>query len=314
VDFTPNQVLVSCGAKHALFNLFQALLDPGDAVLIPAPYWVSYPAQVQLADAKAIPVYTSASSGFVPTREALRAAAGLALNAGTRPKAVVINSPSNPTGAGYSRAALEALVEEALSLGICIVSDEIYGRLTYDGFEHVSIPSLSPDAKASTFLIDGVSKTYAMTGWRTGWVLGDEEVIAAAGRLQSQSTSGPSSISQAAALAAITGDEPFLDEWRAAYAQRRNAMVEGLNAIEGVICPSPQGAFYVFPDVSALLDRSTPGLRSDVELALTLLDEAGVACVPGTPFGAPGHLRLSYATSLETVLEGVRRLSMALAR
>ena len=176
----------------------------------------------------------------------------------------------------------------------------------------MSIPSLGRDAKAATFLVDGVSKTFAMTGWRTGWVCGDREVIAAAGRLQSQSTSGPSSISQAAAIAAITSPEPFLADWLAAYSARRTVMVEGLNAIDGVRCPSPQGAFYVFPDVSGLLggpDRPA----TDTELALWLLEEAGVACVPGTPFGAPGHLRLSYATDLDTIREGLRRLTAALS-
>lgn len=314
VDYELGDVLVSCGAKHALYNLFQALLDPGDAVLIPAPYWVSYPAQVQLAGATSVPVHAHLSDGFVPTRGALREAVGLARNAGARPKAVIINSPCNPTGAGYPRAALEALVEESLSLGLSIVSDEIYGRLTYDGFEHTSIPSLSAEAKAATYLVDGVSKTFAMTGWRTGWVVADasnRDVLVAATNLQSQSTSGPSSISQAAALAAITSPEPFLADWIAAYAARRTAMVDGLNAIDGVTCPSPQGAFYVFPNVSAVM--TARGMKSDTELALHLLEEAGVACVPGTPFGAPGHLRLSYATSLDTVHEGLRRLTGALA-
>ena len=310
VDYAPDEVLVSCGAKHALYNLFQALLDPGDAVLVPAPYWVSYPAQIRLAGGHFVPVAASVAEGFVPSREALREAALAARQAGRRVKAVVINSPGNPTGAGCSRAALEGLAEEALRLGLCIVSDEIYGRLTYGDFEHVSVPSLGPEVKAATFLVDGVSKTFAMTGWRTGWVLGDAAVIGAASRLQSQSTSAPSSISQAASLAAITGPEGFLDEWRAAYDARRLHMVEGLNAIPGVNCPTPDGAFYVFPDLSDLLGG--PGRRTDEELALGLLDDAGVACVPGSAFGAPGHLRLSYATSLETVKEGVRRLAAAL--
>jgi len=310
VDYTPDEVLVSCGAKHALYNLFQALLDPGDAVLVPAPYWVSYPAQIGLAGGHFVPVATAMAEGFVPGPEALREAAQRARRAGRRAKAVVINSPGNPTGAGCTRRALEGLAEEALSLGLCIVSDEIYGRLTYGDFEHVSLPSLGPEVKAVTFLVDGVSKTFAMTGWRTGWVLGDAEVVAAAGRLQSQSTSAPSSISQAASLAAITGPETFLDAWRDAYDARRRQLVEGLNAIAGVTCPTPDGAFYVFPDLSELLGG--PGRRTDEELALSLLNDVGVACVPGGAFGAPGHLRLSYATSLETVQEGVRRLASAL--
>jgi aspartate aminotransferase len=309
VRYSPTEVAASCGAKHSLYNLFQALLNPGDRVIIPAPYWVSYPAHVTLAGGEPVVAPTRAEDGFLLTPAGLEAAGPA--------KALILNSPCNPTGAAYDRGELAALVQAALAAGMIIVSDEIYARLTYDSFKHTSVVELGEEAKSRCFLIGGVSKSYAMTGWRIGWVCGDSTVLGAMMRLQSQSTSNPSSISQAGAVAALEGSHDFLGDWRSEFDRRRRAMVGALDAMPGVRCALPRGAFYAFPDVSGLLGRRTPEgvtLTTDTELALWLLDEARIASVPGTPFGAPGHLRFSYAVSLERVQDGLGRLGEALGR
>ena len=310
LEYSPEEVLVSCGGKHSLYNLFQAVIDPGDEVIVPAPYWVSYPPMVELAGGTARVVSTSEERGFKMTPGELKAAVT------ERTRAVVINSPSNPTGAAYTASELAGLAEAALSAGLLIVSDEIYERLTYDGFESTSVASVSDEVRRSTVVFNGVSKTYSMTGWRIGYAAGPAPIIKAMTRIQSQSTSNPCSISQWAALEALTGPQDAVGKMLAEFSLRRAAMVDGLNSIEGVRCFHPQGAFYVFPDVSGLYGRKAGGkvIEGSVDFTGYLLEEAGVAVVPGAPFGEDGGIRLSYATSLGNVTEGVERIREAAER
>jgi aspartate aminotransferase len=303
----PSQVIVTVGAKHALFNFFQAVLDPGDVVVVPAPYWVSYPDQVLLAGGQPVFVETRAEDGFALRPEDLQKVAG------PRTKAVVINTPSNPTGGVYSREQITAITRAALDLGLWVVADEVYRDLVYDDSEHVSpLTAAGADGAERVFVVDGVSKTYAMTGWRIGWGIGDPELIGAMNKIQGQSTSNPCSVAQAAALAGIEQEKGFLEEWRVQYQQRRDVMVAGLEAIPGVSCTLPQGAFYVLPEVSAYVEKLGRG-ASDVDLSTHLLEQANLATVPGSAFGAPGYIRLSYATSLELIEQGLERLTKALA-
>jgi len=303
----PSRVIVTVGAKHALYNFFQAVLDPGDVVVIPAPYWVSYPDQVLLAGGQPVFAETRAEEEFSLGPD------DLAKVLGPRTKAVVLNTPSNPTGGVYERERVEAVTRLALDRGLWIVADEIYRELVYDGAEHVS-PLTVADGKGDerVFVVDGVSKTYAMTGWRIGWGIGDPDLIRALNKIQGQSTSNPTAMAQAAALAGVRQPRDFLDEWRAQYVRRRDAMIAGLEAIPGVTCTVPRGAFYALPDVSHYVEKLGRG-ASDVELATHLLDRAGVATVPGSAFGAPGYIRLSYATSLELIEKGLERMARALA-
>lgn len=310
LDVTPDQVIVSCGAKHSLYNLFQALLNTGDEVVIPAPYWVSYPDMVLLAGGTPVTVPTSAADGFLMSPAQLEAAIT------PRTRAVIINSPSNPTGAVYPRAALGALVEVALRHKILIISDEIYRRLAYDG-PVTSPASFGPEAARATILIDGFSKTYSMTGWRLGYTVGPKRLIEAMTTIQGQSTSNPTSIAQAGAVAALTGpsDEP-VEKMRLEFAHRRDVMVNKLNAMPHVKCLRPGGAFYAFPDLGAYAGKAPPGgkpLADDVALADWLLTAHKVAVVPGTGFGAPGFVRLSYATSLAAITIGLARIASGLA-
>lgn len=307
VGCKPEQVIITVGAKHALYNFFQAVLDPGDQVVIPAPYWVSYPDQVLLAGGEPVFSETTAKNNWILTPQDLEKIAG------PKTKAVIINTPSNPTGGLYSREAIEAITEKALSMGLWIVADEIYRDLIYDGVEHVSPLSVASDDAARVFVVDGVSKTYAMTGWRIGWGIGDPDVIKAMSKIQGQSTSNPASMAQAAALAAITTPADFLPGWLAEYKNRRDVIVEGLKAMPGVECVTPRGAFYVLPDVSAVLERMGGGV-TDVDLATLLLEKALVATVPGSAFGAPGHLRFSYATSMDAIEAGIVRVGETLAK
>jgi len=303
----PSQVVVTVGAKHALFNFFQAVLDPGDVVVVPAPYWVSYPDQVLLAGGQPVFVQTRPEDGFALRPEDLEKVLG------PKTKAVVINTPSNPTGGVYTREQTEAITRFALDRGLWILSDEIYRDLVYEGAEHVSPLTVAGGEGAErVFVVDGVSKTYAMTGWRIGWGIGDPELIKAMSKIQGQSTSNPTSLAQAGALAAVERPCDFLEDWRAQYLERRDAIVRGLEAIPGVTCTVPQGAFYVLPDVSHYVEKLGRG-ASDIELATLLLEKANVATVPGSAFGAPGFIRLSYATSLELIEKGVERLAAALA-
>ncbi len=306
VGCKPEQVIITVGAKHALYGFFQAVLDPGDQVVIPTPYWVSYPDQVLLAGGEPVFFETTAKNNWILTPQDLEKIAG------PKTRAVVINTPSNPTGGLYSREATEAITEKALAMGLWIIADEIYRELIYDGIEHVSPLSVASDAAARVFVVDGVSKTYAMTGWRIGWGIGDPDVIKAMSKIQGQSTSNPASMAQAAALAAITTPADFLPGWLEEYKKRRDGIVKGLDAMPGVECVTPRGAFYVLPDVSAVLERMGGGV-TDVDLATLLLEKALVATVPGSAFGAPGHLRFSYATSLDAIETGIARVGETLA-
>ncbi|HWU89963.1 MAG TPA: pyridoxal phosphate-dependent aminotransferase [Kofleriaceae bacterium] len=305
----PDQVLVSTGAKHSLYNLFMALLDPGDEVLIPAPYWVSYPDMVMLAGGRPVILDTRAEDDFAVTAEQVAAACT------GRTRAIVLNNPSNPTGAVYTRAQIEALARAVVERNLLVVSDDIYRQLVYGDAEYVSIAAVSPEVAARTILVDGASKTYAMTGWRIGYTAGPLPLIKAMAKIQGQSTSNPTHISQIAALAALTGPQDCVAEMRAAFDARRIEMVKLLRAIPGVTCREPKGAFYAFPDLSAFLGKTTPEgsvIKDDVQLCDWLVDVGRVAVVPGSGFGAPGFVRLSYACSMANIQDGVGRLAKAL--
>jgi aspartate aminotransferase len=309
VPIEPDQVLISTGAKHSLYNLFMALLDPGDEVLIPAPYWVSYPDMVMLAGGRPIIVETKAENDFAVTAEQVAAACS------GRTRAIVLNNPSNPTGSVYSRAQIEALAKVVIEKDLLVISDDIYRQLVYGGAEYVSIAAVDPEVGKRTVLVDGVSKTYAMTGWRIGYAAGPLNLIKAMTKIQGQSTSNATHISQIAALAALTGPQDCIATMRKAFDERRIEMVKLLRAIPGVTCREPKGAFYTFPDVSAYVGKRSPEgsiLDDDVQLCDWLVEVGKVAVVPGSGFGAPGFVRLSYATSMKNIHEGVSRLSRAL--
>lgn len=303
VVYAEDEIVISSGGKHALFNTFLALCDPGDQVIIPAPYWVSYPEMVRLAGGEPVIVPTGPETGFKLTPEALRRAVG------PRTRAVIINSPNNPTGVVYTRDELAALAAVAAEAGLWIVSDELYEYLIYEG-EHVSIAALRPEYRERTVLINGVSKAYAMTGWRIGWSACPRPLAQAIAAIQSQATSSVNSIAQKAALAALTGPRDDVMAMRAEFQVRRDLLLAGLERISGFKAVRPAGAFYVFCDVRELLGRTLGGRRveDDVALAQALLEEALVAVVPGTAFGTPGYVRLSYATSRENLEEALRRL------
>jgi len=306
---TADQVLVSCGAKHSLYNLFMALLDPGDEVLIPAPYWVSYPDMVMLAGGKPVILETKAEDDFAVTAEQVRAACD------GRVRAIVLNNPSNPTGACYTRAQIEALAKVVVDKDLLVISDDIYRSLVYGDAAYHSIAAIGPELAARTVLVDGVSKTYAMTGWRIGYTAGPLPLIKAMSKIQGQSTSNPTNLSQVAALAAITGPQDCVETMRKAFDQRRIEMVKLLRAIPNVSCREPKGAFYAFPDLSAYVGKKSPEgsmLDDDVQLCDWLVEVGKVAVVPGSGFGAPGHVRLSYACSMDNIKDGVGRLAKAL--
>jgi len=311
VSIDPDQVLVSTGAKHSLFNLFMALLDPGDEVLIPAPFWVSYPDMVMLAGGKPVILETRAEDNFAVTAAQVRAAVT------PRTRAIVLNNPSNPTGAVYSRAQIEALAAACVEKDLLVVSDDIYRQLVYGDATYVSIASIGPEIAARTILIDGASKTYAMTGWRIGYTAGPLPLIKAMAKIQGQSTSNPTHVAQLAALAALTGPQQCVADMRKAFDERRIAIVKLLRAIPGVKCVEPKGAFYAFPDVSAYVGKKSPQgtvLADDVQLCDWLVDHGKVAVVPGSGFGAPGFVRLSYACSMQDIENGVDRLAKALGQ
>jgi aspartate aminotransferase len=310
LDYAPSNVIVSCGGKHTLYNIFQAMVSEGDEVVIPAPYWVSYPEQVKLADGTPVIVQTSDETNFAPTVEQLKAAIT------PKTKIVVLNSPSNPTGAMWPRATIEALAELAIQHDFFVISDEIYEKIVYDANEFVSIAALGPEIKKRTFTVNGMSKAYSMTGWRLGYVAAELEYVSAMNRLQDQSTSNPTSIAQWAGLAALTGDQSFLTEWCTEFDARRKLIVAGLNGIDGLSCLMPEGAFYVFPKVSGLYGKTTPEgktLQSGDDVADYLLATQKVAVVPGSGFGADDYVRLSYATSRATIEKGVARIAEAVA-
>jgi len=307
LKYSPEQIIVSCGAKHSLYNLFQAVLDPGDEIVIIAPYWVSYPDMAILAGAKPVYVETSAKTGFRPEPKELEKALS------NKTALVVINSPSNPTGAGLNESALKKLVPILEQGDFWIASDEVYEKMVYDNFKPVSVASLSKKLYEKTITINAVSKTYAMTGWRIGYAGGDKEVVKAMGNLQSQSTSNPTSIAQKAAVQALTGSQKEVSIMVEEFKKRRDWIISALEQIPGVSCYKPEGAFYVFPDFSAYLGRNYQGkkIKDSIALAEFLLETARVAVVPGSAFGAEGFIRLSYATSMKNIQEGIKRIAEA---
>ncbi|MGE5172462.1 MAG: pyridoxal phosphate-dependent aminotransferase [Betaproteobacteria bacterium] len=302
------QVLISCGAKHSLYNIAEALFDPGDEVIIPSPYWVSYPDQVLLNDAKPVIVETTENDGFKLSAKKLEQAIT------KKTKALVLNSPSNPTGLAYDKKTLEEIAALAVKHNIYVISDEIYEKLIYDEFTHISIASLGPDIKNLTIVVNGVSKSHAMTGWRIGYAAGPKDVITAMANIQSQSTSNPTSISQKAAVEALRGPQNFIQTMTVEFDKRRKYMVDRLNKIEGVSCLMPVGAFYAFPRVSSLYGKSMNGriIKNSADLAVYFLEEAKVALVSGDAFGADSYIRLSYATSMENVQNGLDGMEKAI--
>lgn len=311
IEHDTSEIAVSVGAKHTLFNLAMVLYEPGDEVLIPAPYWVSYPDQVRLFGATPVILPTREEDGFRLRPEVLADAIT------ERTKALILCSPSNPTGSAYAAEHLRALADVARAKGdFWIIVDEIYGELVYDSFDQRSLLEVAPDLKHRLIIVDGVSKTYAMTGWRIGWTLAPAAVVKAIEKMQGQSTSNPTAVAQHAAAAALRGDKAPIEAMRAAFAERREAIVSGLDAIEGVRCRRPEGAFYAFPNVEALLGRRAGDrvIADDLDLAQYLLEEARCAVVPGSAFGAPGYLRLSYATSMENIRTGLARIREAVAK
>jgi aspartate aminotransferase len=305
----PGQVLVTNGGKQAVYQAFATLIDPGDEVLLPAPYWTTYPECIRLAGGTVVEVPTDESSGYLATVEQLEAART------ERTKALLFCSPSNPTGAVYPTEAVEAIGRWAVEHGIWVIADEIYEHLTYDGAVASSMPVVVPDLVETCVIVNGVAKTYAMTGWRVGWMIGPDDVVKAATNLQSHATSNVSNVAQAAAVAALRGDLSAVSKMREAFDRRRRTMVRMLQEIEGVNCPEPKGAFYCFPSVKELVGRSIRGrtAQSSAELAELVLDEAEVAVVPGEAFGAPGYFRMSYALGDDDLAEGVTRLQKLLA-
>jgi aspartate/methionine/tyrosine aminotransferase len=299
------QVLVTNGGKHAVYNAFQTLLDPGDEVLVPAPYWTTYPEAIALAGGCSVPLPTTELSGFRVTVEQLEAART------PRTKVLLFVSPSNPTGAVYPRAEVEAIGRWAAEHGLWVVTDEIYEHLTFGDHEFSSIAAVVPELGDRCVVVNGVAKTYAMTGWRVGWMIGAPDVIAAATNLQSHSTSNVGNVAQRAALAAVAGDLEAVAVMREAFARRGETMHKMLDAIPGVTCLPPQGAFYCFPSFEGVLGRELAGRRvaSTLDLAAVLLEEEKVAIVPGEAFGAPGYARLSFALGDDDLGEGVRRIS-----
>jgi aspartate aminotransferase len=306
LEYPLSQIIVSSGAKQALYNLCLALLDPGDEAIIPAPYWVSYPDMVALSDATPIVIETGIEQGFRITPESLAAAIT------TKTRMLFLNSPSNPTGASYSAAEFVALGEVLEKHpGIVVASDEIYEPISWATEPFTSFASACPALFGRTVTVNGASKAYAMTGWRIGYAAGPAALISAMATIQSQSTSNPCSISQKAAVAALQGDQAVVGEMTAAYRERHDFLVDALNSIPGFECRPGEGTFYAFPRVTGAIQKL--GLQSDVEFAEYLVHKADIALVPGSAFGAPGYLRLSFACSLETLQEAVRRLKRAVA-
>lgn len=310
LSYAENEILVSCGGKHSLFNVMAVIVNPGDEVIIPSPYWVSYPDQVLLFEGKPVFIIADERTGFKITAKQLEAAIT------PKTKAFIINSPSNPTGAAYSEKELRDLAAVLERHDILCVSDEIYEGIVYDGFKQTSIAAVSPKMKERTMIVNGVSKSYSMTGWRMGYAAGPQPLIAAMATVQGQATSNITSITQKACVEALNGPQAVVQGWVKKFQERRDAIVGLLNAIPGVVCPNPEGAFYVFPRIDAYFGKKTPQgkiILTDEDLASYLLDEAKIAVVAGSGFGLQGYLRLSYATSMDVITAGVKRLSDALA-
>ncbi|GAA3657528.1 pyridoxal phosphate-dependent aminotransferase [Streptomyces fenghuangensis] len=304
-----SQVLVTNGGKQAIYEAFAAILDPGDEVIVPAPYWTTYPESIRLAGGVPVDVVADETTGYRVSVEQLEAART------ERTKVLVFVSPSNPTGAVYSRAQVEEIGRWAAEHGLWVLTDEIYEHLVYGDAEFSSLPVVVPELADRCVVVNGVAKTYAMTGWRVGWIIGPKDVVKAATNLQSHATSNVSNVAQAAALAAVSGDLEAVARMREAFDRRRRTIVRMLNEIDGVTCPEPEGAFYAYPSVKGVLGREIRGRRpaTSVELAELILEEAEVAVVPGEAFGTPGYLRLSYALGDEDLVEGVSRIQKLLA-
>ena len=304
LEVDPAQVIVTNGGKQAVYQAFQAVVNPGDEVLLPAPYWTTYPEAIRLADGTPVEVFAGADQDYKVTVEQLEAART------EKTTALVFVSPSNPTGSVYTRDETAAIGQWALEHGIWIISDEIYQNLVYDGVKAVSIVEAVPEVAGQTILVNGVAKTYAMTGWRLGWMVGPRDAIKIASNLQSHLCSNVNNIAQRAAIAALSGPQDEAEAFRQAFDRRRRLIVAELSKIDGMTVPTPQGAFYVYPDVQGLLGRTWAGKTptTSLELADLILDEAEVAVVPGEAFGPSGYLRLSYALGDDQLLEGVQRL------
>jgi len=307
INYFTDQILVSCGGKHSFYNLCQALIEDGDEVIIPAPYWVSYPPMVELANGTPVIISAPAEQGFKITAEQLE-------NSITnKTRMLVLNSPSNPTGAVYSEDELKQLAEVLKKHpNILVVSDDIYEAIVWNTKPYCNILTVAPELYEQTIILNGVSKAYSMTGWRIGYAAGPAPLIKAMKTIQSQSTSNPASISQAASAAALAGDQACISTMLQAFHERHDLVHPKLNALPGVSCNPAQGAFYLFPDFSEAI-AATEGVNNDVEMAAYLLEQAGVALVPGSAFGAPGFQRLSFATSLENLNEALNRLNNALS-
>ena len=308
-DVTAEQVLVTNGGKQAVYNTFATLLDPGDEALLPAPYWTTYPEAIALAGGTPVVVHTDETTGYLATVEMLEAART------PKTKVLLFCSPSNPTGAVYPPEQVEAIGRWAAANGIWVITDEIYEHLVYGGAQHVSMPVVAPEIADRCIVVNGVAKTYAMTGWRVGWMIGPKDVIKAATNLQSHLTSNVCNVAQQAALTAVSGSLDAVDDMRSAFDRRRGLIVGLLDAIPGVSCPEPHGAFYAYPSVTGLIGKSFGGVRptSSAELATLVLEKAEVAVVPGEAFGTPGYFRLSYALGDDDLVTGVTRMAEFLA-
>lgn len=305
LHYEPSQIIVGNGAKHSLFSTFTAILNPGDEVIIPAPYWVSYPEIVRMAGG--VPVYVPMN----PDKEFAFSAEDIAPYVTERTKALILNSPSNPSGAVLSERALESIARLAVERQFYVVSDEIYEKLIYDGCRHISIASLGEDIYNQTIVINGMSKAYAMTGWRIGYAAGPREIIRAMSNYQSHATSNPNAVAQFASITALEGGEELMQAMVREFDARRKFIVQAINDVEGLSCPTPKGAFYVMMNVSALIGKRYRGetIKGSMDFAAMLLDAQKVAVVPGAPFGAEGYCRLSYATSLSNIEKGISRIA-----
>jgi aspartate aminotransferase len=300
VNFAPDEILISCGGKHSLFNIFMALINKGDEVIIPSPYWVSYPAMVEIAEGKSVIIETSSENGFKLNPDILEKSIT------SKTKVLVINSPSNPTGSAYSEEELKAIIDVVKDKDIFIISDDIYYKITYDDYKFVNALMIYPELKDKVIIVNGVSKTYAMTGWRIGFTAANKNLISAMSKIQGQSTSNPTSFAQYGALEAITGDQSFINKMVDEFKKRRDFLVSSLNNIQGISCINAIGTFYVFPDISEAMQIK--GLSSSVDFAKKLLEEKLVAVVPGSAFGKEGYIRMSFVTSMDNLKKGVQRI------
>lgn len=309
LEYKLNEIIVSSGAKQSVYNSILATVNPGDEVIVPNPYWVSYPAMISLAQGRMVVIDTDESTGFKVTADQLRSAIT------SKTKMFILCNPSNPTGSAYTRKELEAIAEVVLENNFYILSDEIYEKMVYDDFEFVSFPALDPRLKDKTIIVNGISKAYAMTGWRIGYTAANEKIINAINKIQSHSTSHPSSVSQVAAIEAVAGPQYVIHEMLDDFKNRREFFYDALTSIEGITCYKPEGAFYLFPNISKYFHKKTDVLKVDnsFDLAMHLLYEAHIAVVPGSAFGKEGYLRLSYATSMDHLKEAVIRMRKALS-